>query len=62
LGRGEIGTTFLLHQKLIFQEDDMKKIFALLIAMIVLAGCNTVQGFGKDVQKVGGKVENAAQK
>jgi len=40
----------------------MKKIFALLIALVVLAGCNTVQGFGKDVQKVGGKVENAASK
>ena len=30
----------------------MKKLFALLVAL-VLAGCNTVRGFGKDVQKVG---------
>lgn len=41
----------------------MKKLFALLIAVVVvLAGCNTVQGFGKDVQKVGEKVEGAAKK
>jgi predicted small secreted protein len=40
----------------------MKKLFALLIAVAVLAGCNTVQGFGKDVQKVGGKMEDAARR
>ena len=34
---------------------------ALLVCMFVLAGCNTVAGAGKDVQKVGEKVEEAAK-
>ena len=40
----------------------MKKLFAMLIAVAVLAGCNTVQGIGKDVQKAGSAVEGAAKK
>jgi predicted small secreted protein len=40
----------------------MKKLFLLLISSLVLAGCNTVQGFGKDVKKAGEVVENAAKK
>ena len=40
----------------------MKKLFALSIIAVLLAGCNTVSGFGKDVQKVGAKVEGAARK
>ncbi len=40
----------------------MKKLFALTIIAVLLAGCNTVQGFGRDVQKVGGKMEGAARK
>ncbi len=40
----------------------MKKIFALMIAALVLAGCNTVQGVGKDVKKVGEAVENVGKK
>lgn len=31
-----------------------------LFSMAVLAGCNTVAGAGKDVQKAGEKVEDAA--
>jgi entericidin A len=40
----------------------MKNIIALMIALFVLAGCNTVHGFGKDIQKVGEKVEGASRK
>jgi predicted small secreted protein len=29
---------------------------------LLLAGCNTVRGFGQDVQKVGGKIEEKARK
>ncbi|MCG2582999.1 entericidin A/B family lipoprotein [Massilia sp. TS11] len=39
----------------------MKKITAILIALFVLAGCNTVQGIGKDVKKAGEAVEKAAK-
>ena len=35
---------------------------AMLLCMAVLAGCNTIAGAGKDVQKVGEKVEEAAGK
>lgn len=35
---------------------------AMLLCVVVLAGCNTVAGAGKDVQKVGEKVEEAAGK
>nr|WP_228369829.1 entericidin A/B family lipoprotein [Dichelobacter nodosus] len=36
--------------------------FACLLGMFVLVGCNTVGGFGKDVQKAGQGVSHAADK
>ena len=40
----------------------LKKIFALisLVSFGLLAGCNTMEGFGKDVAKVGDKIEQKA--
>ncbi|GGP19657.1 entericidin A/B family lipoprotein [Silvimonas iriomotensis] len=37
----------------------MKSLFALLmmLSVLMLAGCNTVHGFGQDVQKVGEKIQ-----
>ncbi len=42
----------------------MKSFYALIAAAFLLAltGCNTVAGIGKDVQKAGSAVENAAKK
>ena len=44
----------------------MKRLFALLLlamfSMSALTACNTMAGAGKDVQKVGEKVEEAAKK
>ncbi|MFZ6746649.1 entericidin A/B family lipoprotein [Undibacterium sp. JH2W] len=40
----------------------MKKLFALAICAFILAGCNTVQGIGKDVKKAGEAVENVGKK
>lgn len=44
----------------------MKRSLALMLLSMVsvalLAGCNTVAGAGKDVQKAGEKVEDAARK
>ena len=40
----------------------MKKLFALSIIALILTGCNTVAGLGKDVQKVGQAVEGAGKK
>ncbi len=39
----------------------MKALIAVLAAVAFLAGCNTVQGVGKDVQKAGSAVEDAAK-
>ena len=44
----------------------MKRVVALMLlslfSIAVLSGCNTVKGFGKDVQKVGEKVEESSGK
>ena len=41
----------------------MKKTIAVLLAtLFVLAGCNTVQGLGQDIQKGGQVLEDAARK
>ena len=34
----------------------------LFAVAVLLAGCNTVKGFGQDVQKVGDKIEEKAKK
>ncbi len=39
----------------------MRTLIAVLVAVAFLAGCNTMQGLGKDVQKAGSAVENAAK-
>jgi entericidin A len=40
----------------------MKKLLVVLVSGLVLCGCNTFQGVGKDVKKVGEVVENAARR
>ena len=40
----------------------MKTLFAIVVATLVLTGCNTIAGIGKDVQKVGQVVEGAGRK
>jgi predicted small secreted protein len=51
--------------KLIKQENPMKRVIALMLlsmfSVAMLAGCNTVAGAGKDVQKAGETVEDAAK-
>jgi predicted small secreted protein len=41
----------------------MKKIVAplLLVGLVTLAGCNTMEGVGKDVERGGEKVQDAAK-
>ena len=31
-----------------------------LVLLVLLAGCNTMRGFGEDVRKVGSEIEEAA--
>ena len=41
----------------------MKPMIAILIAAaLVLAGCNTMEGFGQDVKKAGDAIEKAGSK
>ena len=41
----------------------MKIIAVILLSLsFVLAGCNTIQGIGKDVEKLGEKVQEAGKK
>ncbi len=42
----------------------MKRLIALVsaLAFVGLAGCNTMQGLGKDVEKTGDKIQEGAQK
>jgi predicted small secreted protein len=37
-------------------------VFGLLILTISFTGCNTTRGFGRDVKKVGGKIEQTADR
>lgn len=42
----------------------MKRILlmSVLLLLVTLAGCNTMQGFGKDIEKVGSEIEEAANR
>ena len=42
----------------------MKQLFTLCIvaSLLLVAGCNTVNGMGQDLKKAGEKIEGAAQK
>ena len=40
----------------------MKKLALMITALAVLAGCNTMQGLGKDVERLGEKVQDASKK
>lgn len=43
----------------------MKRILSvalMLVLSLTLVACNTVEGFGKDIKKVGSKIEKAGDK
>ena len=39
----------------------LKRVIGVLVITGVLAGCNTVAGFGRDMEKLGNKIENKAE-
>ncbi|MDQ3216140.1 MAG: entericidin A/B family lipoprotein [Pseudomonadota bacterium] len=41
---------------------EMKLLFIMLATVFALVACNTMEGFGKDVEKVGSKIEDKAKK
>ena len=47
----------------IFKENPMKPMISVLIAAVLaLAGCNTIQGVGQDIEKAGSAIERAGSK
>jgi predicted small secreted protein len=40
----------------------MKKLLCLVAVAALLAGCNTVSGMGRDIQKAGETIEGAASR
>jgi predicted small secreted protein len=40
----------------------MKKLFVIIATLSLLSACNTFEGMGKDIQKAGEKIEDAAKK
>jgi predicted small secreted protein len=40
----------------------MKTLVLMLAAVFTLVACQTMEGFGRDVEKVGGKIEEKAKK
>jgi predicted small secreted protein len=38
----------------------MKTLFGIVMAVLVVAGCNTISGIGKDIEAAGGAVDKAA--
>ena len=40
----------------------MNRILIAVLAVLVLAGCNTVEGLGKDIRKGGEVIEDTARK
>ncbi|MEW6292818.1 MAG: entericidin A/B family lipoprotein [Pseudomonadota bacterium] len=39
----------------------MKKLLLFIVATLFLAGCNTVQGIGKDIEKGGEAIQKAVK-
>jgi predicted small secreted protein len=46
------------------KDSPVKKatLFLAALALLTLAGCNTVKGVGQDLQKAGSKIEDVAKK
>lgn len=42
-------------------KQTMKYAWMALVCMLLLAGCNTIAGAGKDIQKAGEKIEDVAK-
>jgi entericidin A len=40
----------------------VRRVLVIAVAVLVLAGCNTIQGAGKDIKRAGEKIEEAARR
>jgi entericidin B len=39
----------------------MKRVFLMIVAVAVLAGCNTVAGVGKDIERAGEAIQKSTK-
>jgi predicted small secreted protein len=39
----------------------MKRVFLMMVAVAVLAGCNTVAGVGKDIERAGEAIQRSTK-
>ncbi len=39
----------------------MKNLLALMVCILVLAGCNTVRGMGQDIEKAGEAIQKSSK-
>jgi len=51
-----------LHQRFETGEKGMRRLIAGLVMLMVLGGCNTMQGLGKDVKAGGEALERASKR
>jgi len=40
----------------------VKRLFVLMMTIVVFAGCNTMAGLGKDMERAGEKIQDKAKK
>ncbi|MCC7547709.1 MAG: entericidin A/B family lipoprotein [Burkholderiales bacterium] len=40
----------------------MRSLLGIVLAVLLMQGCNTMEGIGKDIETAGDKLENAAKK
>jgi predicted small secreted protein len=54
----------MLHHLKLFRGNIMKKLIAAMGILVIvgLTGCNTMRGMGKDVERGGEKVQDAASR
>lgn len=50
-----------LCDNFLFLETTMKKLLCFIAAAAFLAGCNTVQGIGKDIEKGGEAIQKSVK-
>ena len=59
------GALWLRLFSLLTKEEKMKKMksvwWMLVVVMLAVTGCNTLEGAGKDVERTGEKIEDAAK-
>jgi predicted small secreted protein len=60
--RGDVRSGCFVKTTVLEETDMFAKLLSLFIAALVVAGCNTIQGAGTDIERGGEKIQDAAGK